>query len=299
MKKVMGMLFPLLLSLFLSVSAIAGPYPPEAGQPGSTAIHMDDPAFVGWAAGYIDYIAGSNVDTTWQTPEKALGEAVGSSFDVVSLGRGGQITLIFAPPIKDGEGWDFAVFENSFSDTFLELAYVEVSSNGQDFVRFDSISLTPDPVGGFGNVDPTDIDGLAGKYRQGYGMPFDLQDLSGKAEVLSGEVNLDQIAYVKIIDIVGDGTYFDSSSHVIYDPYPTVSSAGFDLDAIGVSNGAPYPAGEYTPPSAPSYDGEAGFGGGGGCFVATVTCGLTQMALTILLLIAIAGLILLNRCYCH
>lgn len=271
MKKVMGMLVPLLFWLSLSVPAIAGPYAPAAGQPGSTGVHMDDPAFVGWATGYIDYIPGRNVDAIWRTPGKALGKAIGSSYDVVSLGRGGQITLTFDPPIEDGEGWDFAVFENSFSDTFLELAYVEVSTNGQDFVRFDSISLTPNPVGGFGTVDPTDIDGLAGKYRQGYGTPFDLQDLAGKAEVLAGYVNLAQIGYVKIIDIVGDGTHFDSSNHVIYDPYPTVNSAGFDLDAIGVSNGAPYPGGEYTPPPAPSDDGEAGFGGGGGCFIATVS----------------------------
>jgi hypothetical protein len=281
MKSAIAMLLPLVLSLSLSVSSMAGPYPPAAGQSGSSAMHMDDPALVAWATGYEDYTPGSDVDTTWQTPEKSLDKAAGTPYDAVSLGRGGQITLTFDPPIEDGEGWDFAIFENSFSDTFLELAYVEVSSNGQDFVRFDSISLTPDPVGGFASVDPTDIDGLAGKYRQGYGMPFDLQDLAGKSQVLSGDVNLDQIAYVRIIDIVGDGTYFDSRNHVIYDPYPTVGSAGFDLDAIGVSNGAPYPDGEYTPPSAPADDGEAGFGGGGGCFVATATFGLTQMALTI------------------
>jgi hypothetical protein len=28
---------------------------------------------------------------------------------------------------------------------------------------------------------------------------------------------------------------------VIYDPYPTVGSAGFDLDAIGVINAVPAP----------------------------------------------------------
>jgi len=269
MKKAKGIFLPLLLLLSLSVSSMAGPYPPEAGQQGSTAIHMDDPAFVAWATGYQGYIIGSNVDNTWQTPKSALGKAVGNSYDVVSLGRGGRITMTFDSPIENGDGWDFAVFENSFSDTFLELAYVEVSSDGINFVRFDNDSLTPEPVGGFGNVDPTDIDGLAGKYRQGYGMPFDLQDLTGKAEVLSGDVDLDRVAYVNIIDIVGDGTCFDSSNHVIYDPYPTVGSAGFDLDAIGVSNGAAYPAGQYTPPSTSANDGEASFGGGGGCFVAS------------------------------
>lgn len=39
----------------------------------------------------------------------------------------------------------------------------------------------------------------------------------------------------------GDGTYFDTSGDVIYDPYPTPGSAGFDLDAAGVINAVPIP----------------------------------------------------------
>ena len=114
--------YNLILSILLfyplvAAVSMAGPYPPEAGVQGSAAIHMDDPAFVGWAAGYTDYTVGSDVDSTWQTPEKALGKATGDSYDVVSLGRGGRITLTFTAPIEDGEGWDFAVFENSFSDS--------------------------------------------------------------------------------------------------------------------------------------------------------------------------------------
>jgi hypothetical protein len=219
--------------LLLPAQALGGPYPPAAGQQGSTAVYMDDPAFSDWAVDYVNYIAGGYVDSTWQTLERALGKAVGDAFDIVSLGRGGEITLVFDPPIKNGEGWDFAVFENSFSDTFLELAYVEVSSDGISFVRFDNDSLTSGPVGGYGAIDPTNVSGFAGKYRQAYGMPFDLQDLAEKDGVISGTVNLARISYVKIIDVVGDGTYVDSSSDVIYDPYPTFSSAGFDLDAIG------------------------------------------------------------------
>ena len=142
--------------------------------------------------------------------------------------------MTFDPPISNGPGWDFAVFENSFSDTFLELAYVEVSSDGVHFVRFDNDSLTAGPVGGFGAIDPTNIDGFGGKYRQGFGTPFDLADLSTKDDVLDGLVMLNEIANVRIIDIVGDGTYFDTSGDVIWDPYPTSQSAGFDLDAVGV-----------------------------------------------------------------
>jgi hypothetical protein len=200
-----------------------------------------------------------------------LGQAEGTSFDSVSLGRGGSLTLTFDTPIQNGTGWDFAVFENSFSDQYLELAYVAVSSNGIDFVRFDNISLTRNPVPGFGNIDPTDVDGLAGKYRQGFGTPFDLEDLSAKDEVQSGDVDLSSISFIRIVDIVGDGSYLDSSGEPIYDPYPTAGSAGFDLDAVGVSNGAPYPPGVYVSPDIPADDDDAGFGGGSGCFVETVT----------------------------
>jgi hypothetical protein len=218
---------------------------------------MDEPSLADWATDWEAYQPGDDVYESFQTPELALGQAVGSSFDVVSLGRGGQITMIFDPPIQNGAGWDFAVFENSFSDTFLELAYVEASSNGVNFFRFDNDSLTPSPVSGFGAVDPTNVDGFAGKYRQGYGTPFDLDDLG-----------LGTASHIRIIDVVGDGTNLDTSGDVIYDPYPTTGSAGFDLEAIGVSNGAAYPSGAYTPAADPGIDGGAGIGGGGGgCFI--------------------------------
>lgn len=255
-------------------ASLAGPYAPAAGEKGSSAIHMDDPAFVGWANGYADYQPGSEVDAVWQTPENALGKAAGTSYDIVVLGRGGRITMTIDPPIENGEGWDFAVFENAVNNYHLELAYVEVSSNGEDFVRFDGISLTPDPVSAFGTVDATQIDGLAGKYRQGYGTPFDLSDLADKDEVQSGLVDLSRITHVRIIDIIGDGTFLDSEGNVIYDPYPTFQSAGFDLDAIGVSNGAPYPEGtifEGQAPPPPEEEGEEGFGGNGGCFIESLT----------------------------
>lgn len=264
------LIFWLFLFLFSHHSQAMASYSPAAGQEGSTAIYMDDPAFVGWATGYVNYEIGSNVDEVWQTPDNALGKAAGTSFDIVSTGRGGRITMIFSTPIIDGEGWDFAVFENAFNDYNLELAFVEVSSNGTDFVRFDTVSLTPDPVGGYGTVDTTLINGFAGKYKQGYGTPFDLSDISETPGVQSGAVDLSSITHIRIIDIIGDGTATDTSGNAIYDPYPTTGSAGFDLDAIGVSNGAPYPDGSFiqgpdTEP--PGKEGEAGFGDGGGCFI--------------------------------
>ena len=101
-----------------------------------------------------------------------------------------------------------------------------------NFVRFLNDSLTDEPVASFGAVEPTDIGGFAGKYRQGYGTPFDLSVLRG----ISQGVDVDDIKYVRIVDIVGDGSYLDTSGDVIYDPYPTIGSAGFDLDAIAVLN---------------------------------------------------------------
>lgn len=228
---------PLLLLTGLSGLAQAGPFAPAAGQPGSTALSKDDAAFVGWASGWQDYLPGAEVDAQFQTPDKATGVAVGDSFDIVSLGRGGSITMTFDTPISNGPGADFAVFENSFNETFLELAWVEVSSDGANFSRFPGVSLTPGPVSAFGSVDPTDIDGFAGKFKQGFGTPFDLDSLA-----VDATLDLANINFVRIVDIVGDGNVFDNASaaqggpHPVYDPYPTIQSAGFDLDAVGVIN---------------------------------------------------------------
>lgn len=239
----------LVLGLLVPSAVLAGLYAPAAGQQGSTAIHMDDDAFVGWATG-IDVARGpmdianpSDGNASYGTPENALGPAEGTSTDVVSLGDGGSATLTFENPIVNGEGWDFAVFENSFSDTFLELAFVEVSSDGANYFRFDAVSLTPeDPqVGGFGILDPTDLHNLAGKYRQGYGTPFDLDDLIGKEGL-----DLNHIGWVRLSDVVGsvNDSYatYDSSGNKVNDPYPTgFPSSGFDLDAVGVINAVPLP----------------------------------------------------------
>lgn len=230
-----------------SFAHAAGPFAPAAGLPGSTAVSKDSAAITHWATGYLDYIPGANVDLQWQTPAKALGRAVGDSFDVVVLGDAGRITLTFGGAIVNGAGADFAVFENSFSDTFLELARVEVSSNGVNFFRFSAFSLTPGPVGGFGSVDPTNIEGFAGKYRQGFGTPFDLDQLAGSAGL-----DVNNVRYVRIVDVLGNGSAFDDypaafgGPHPIYDIYPSVGTAGFDLDAVGVMHFAAAPVPEPT-----------------------------------------------------
>ena len=225
-------------ALVSTATHAAGPIAPAAGLAGSDAISKDSVAITNWASAYLDYLPGSGVDAQWQTPAKALGPAVGDSFDIVSLGNAGRITLSFSGSIVNGTGADFAVFEKAFNDNFLELAKlgrVEVSSDGSHFFRFPAYSLTPAAVGAFGSIDPTNIQGLAGKYRQGFSTPFDLADLSGTVGL-----DVNNVRYVRIVDVVGDGTEFDDypaafrGPHKIYDPYPTTGSAGFDLDAIGV-----------------------------------------------------------------
>lgn len=230
---------------------------PAAGAAGTTAIHMSSNAIVAWADGYTDVNYGADVSEEWKTPEKAKGPASGIYDDVVSLGRDGSLVLTFSGGIKDRPGADFVVFENGFNDYFLELAYVEVSSDGIHFVRFPNYSYTEASVPGFGNVETRLLAGLAGKYRQEYGTPFDLNELQKAQDaILSGQndfstdfinqfnatfplLDLDHVSHVRIRDVSGDGlTSFDARGASIYDPYPTISSVGFDLEAIGVLHAA-------------------------------------------------------------
>lgn len=214
-------------------------FAPGADGARTTAIANDDSRFSAWATKILSVSYGAGVTTAWQTPQRALGPATTDSTDIVSLGEGGTISLGFDVTITDGAGFDFAVFENGFADNYLELAFVEVSSDGVHFVRFDSASLVATSVGAYGTMDPTQLEGLAGKYRVGFGTPFDLAWLKSRPEVQSGLVKLSQITVVRVVDVIGDGRNRDSFGHVIYDPYPTTGSAGFDLDAVGVINTAP------------------------------------------------------------
>ena len=219
-------LLPTALGLFLTtLSSLAGPYAPAAGQAGSTAIHRPDPRILTWASRVTSYQAGTDCLPQWQDTSKALGPATEDSAHITCLGAGGTITLAFPSFIKNGPGADFAVFENSFLDGYIEHAWVEVSRDGVNFVRFPNHSLTASPVGSFGLMDPTEVQGLGCKYRQPYGEPYDL-----------AEVGLDSVSHVRLVDVIGDGTARDSANRVIHDPFPNAQSAGFDLDAVGVLN---------------------------------------------------------------
>lgn len=236
----------ILLLMGSASSTLAGPFPGAAGQPGSTALHMNTNLFVSWASGWTNYTVGGSVSNQFQNPSNAVGPSTGGTFDVVTLGNGGSITLSFDVPIADGPGFDFAVFENAFNDTFLELAYVEVSTDGSNFFRFANQSLTAVPVPFlFGIVDPTDIDGYGGKYQAEYGTPFDLQEMNGVSPLL----DLDNVNWVRIVDIVGDSNYTDSVGNVIYDPHPTPSDLPDSTSRPSASSTSPWFWTSISPPA--------------------------------------------------
>jgi hypothetical protein len=144
---------------------------------------------------------------------KGHGERRGS-MDVVSLGKGGQITLGFEPRrIIDGQGDDLVVFENAFwsggnpEAAFTELGRVELSQDGQTWHAFNCQQDELPPLGcaGFSpslecseTSEPEDCGGDA----------FDLADLG-----------LDFAHFIRITDLSFAGE----------EP-----SAGFDLDAVGL-----------------------------------------------------------------
>ena len=230
----------------LSCCTVTAQYAPAAGKTGSTALFMDSTAIIAWAdsctiqrgwkdigqkdSGYVSYGEISN----------SIGKANGK---VLSLGDSGVVTLAFIVPIINGPGADFVVFENGISDNFLELGFVEVSSDGVTFVRFPAISLTDtaSQTGPFAGTDPTKLNNLAGKYRARYGVPFDLDELKNIRPL-----DVSNITYIRIVDVVGSmNDAFaskDSRNVKVNDPYPTLfASGGFDLDAVGVLFNKEYP----------------------------------------------------------
>jgi len=227
-----------ILLLFLH-SSIFAQFAPPAGQEGSTAIDADSNIFVAWAnnceinRGLMD-ISNPDLGFAWYgESESAIGKA---DNDVVSLGDGGSAIIYFETPIVNAEGFDFAVFENAFLDEFLELAFVEVSTDGLNYQRISNTSNTQntEQIETFGVLNATQINNLAGKYRQGYGTPFDLSDLES-----TDNIDLQKIHYIKIIDVIGsideDYATYDSQGDIINDPWPTpFETSGFDLDAIGI-----------------------------------------------------------------
>lgn len=243
----MKYIFLITAACLLGICRVQAQYAPQAGVAGTTAIAASSGQFSAWATGchvqrgWMDIANPALGKVSSGDSSMAIGSADGT---IVSLGDSGIAVLNFARPVINGPGPDFAVFENGFpnpnnpEEAFLELAFVEVSSDGVNYTRFPATSLIQDTAqiamaGTYSNA--RFINNLAGKYISQYGTPFDLQELAG-----TPGLNINHITHVRIVDVIGaigaHGTT-DVAGHKINDPYPTaIPTGGFDLDAVGVIN---------------------------------------------------------------
>lgn len=138
------------------------------------------------------------------------------SLDVVSLGHGGEIVLGFDPPIVDGEGHDFIVFENAFriandpNNVFSELGEVSVSEDGVTWTTFP--------------CDPTGQWATCAGFREVYASPedpvqVDAPDKAGGDPFDLATIGVRKAKFVRIRDLRSNRP-------------AQQGMAGFDLDAV-------------------------------------------------------------------
>ena len=244
----------ILISLYFLVESnllVAGPF-------GSGAIHWQNEDIAVWASEVVEFKP-TSTGSDQASGANSLGASDGSftslgdlTSDELDSGLSpGRIVVSFSSAISNGPGWDLAVFENAgaFFETpfvFGELASIEVSSNGNDFVGFPNESLNVEAGEGavgdellinfgrnFAGINTSNVRNLAGIHPQGFGTVFDFNDLAFTEMVLLGSVDLHEIRFVRVTDIPGNGWFRDSFERPILDAWPTGGDiAGFDLDAI-------------------------------------------------------------------
>jgi hypothetical protein len=169
-------------------------------------------------------------------PDIVMGPPVGAgalagSFDVASLGLGGEIVLSVEPnAIVDGPGADFIVFENAFfasgnpNQPAADPGEVSVSEDG---VTWKTFACTP-PDAGSGSTDYGTCAGWHPVYSAPDNgiSPFDVAKAGGEAYDLSA-VGLAKAKFIRIKD---------RSTSTCAGIMPKPNNAGFDLDAIAVVN---------------------------------------------------------------
>lgn len=275
-----GVIAAAIMAILIPAARAAGPFGDDR-----SGIPMTSSVFRTWISGVVSVQQppGSgglarDDDASLVTPDLAV---CGQPFDpsgtgthVLSLGAGGSIIVSFDEAIGDGPGADFAVFENGFIDSqrigdtnrylFAELAFIEVGTTTNAWARFPTQSLGTNHLFNatvwsnsyFASMDVRLVDGFAGKHLGSFGTPFDLACLRDQPNVTNGLVDLNCIRFVRIVDIIGNGSSLDSSNRPIFDPFfdcfsgypnPAAPSVldGFDLRAIGVIN-----SGAVTQPKA-------------------------------------------------
>lgn len=209
-----------------------------------------------FATSVAQYSPGPNANPSFVDPTRALGGPqggglAGGGLDIVALGVGGTLTLGFDVTIVDGPGADLTVSENGFtfggpSSVFAEVALVEVSTDGVNFVRFPTRYSGPvGPLPPFGSSDMGTFGGLCGglpvvaNVQSGLVDPFDpvvsggealdLAELANDPAVVNGLVDLQAIHFVRLVD-VPEGVFLDSFGNTIWDHGGATGSA--DIDAV-------------------------------------------------------------------
>src|SRR5262249_35830062 len=143
-------------------------------------------------------------------------------------------------------------FENGFQfgagNVFAEVAFVEVSTNGADFARFPSHYGPPagggTPIGTYGGLAggtpllanvSTNPDSPFDPVTSG-GEAFDFADLASDPLVVGGQVDLQQVRFVQLVDVVPGNT--DTGGTLIGG-----ASGGPDFDAVAALHHDQQPAG--------------------------------------------------------
>jgi hypothetical protein len=158
-------------------------------------------------------------------PPVGAGDLKGS-FDVVSLGLGGEIVVSFEPnEIVDGPGPDFIVFENAFfaagnpEQPAADLGEISVSEDGTTWKTFTCDPGAKAPFGGCSGWRPV-------YSAPGNGIsPVDATKAGGEAYDLA-DVGLASAKLVRIKDLARGSC----------DVVPKPNNAGYDLDAVAVVN---------------------------------------------------------------
>ena len=190
--------------------------------------------------------------------QNILGGPLGAGFssgslDVLTLGEGGSVVLGFDVAIQDRPGADLAVFENGFGGSFgvfAEVAWVEVSTDGVSFARFPSVWNPPasgpnTTMGSFANLAGgmpvmanvnNDAESPFNPVHSG-GEALDLQALASDPLVLGGQVDLQAVHFVRLVDVKPGET--DSLGAAI----GAGTSGGADIDAVAALHHDGQPAG--------------------------------------------------------
>ncbi|MHA1894744.1 MAG: hypothetical protein ACTSX4_09595 [Candidatus Helarchaeota archaeon] len=222
----------------------------------------------------VDFAKGTQ--QTAGNPNSTLGIPTGGGkmaggTDVFSLGgAGGPVNgfIIYAfdgyetvPVIENGPGADFVIYENGFNlngqpDSrigFWEIVTVDVSSDGIIWARYPTWCDPNAPEGsGMSPSNRSHFSGVAGTWpvnvseahpefdpaiqSEGGGDFFDLEDLVSHPAVLNGSVNLMNINFIKVTDIISTNPpeNGDMADNGIYWKDPTWGGA--DMDGAFIIN---------------------------------------------------------------